>query len=220
MDKIKTLDKLYLFYEKYFNNIVVLVVFIGSNIFYWLNHFNIGSGENITTFLAERILAPRESILVTVATVFLGIYFTVFSILGTIKAESTLGTIPKKNFFKLITFIKNAFLFAFSYLFYTIFYPWLAEQLVSYPKQLLNLFLIILFLYMFLSALKVGLALFVVFRKDLSNLHESIEKQKLETKKQREIFLRLENFLNEKDEIKDRNRAIIMNEIAKRKNPK
>jgi uncharacterized membrane protein YozB (DUF420 family) len=220
MNRVEKLDKIYLFYEKHFNNLVVFLIVIGSNLFYWLKQFNIGNGDKVTRYIAESILVPREGILVTVAAVFIGIYFTVFSILGTIKVDSTLAILPKSKFFKLVTFIRNAFLFAFSYLIFTIFYPWLSEKLTGYPKHLLYLFLIILFFYMFLSALKVGLALFVVFRSDLSNLHEKIEIEKKEKEKHNSIFQRLEKFLNEQDQKQSLKKAIDMNEISKRKNPK
>lgn len=217
---VEKLDKIYLFYEKHFNNIFVFTIFFSSNSFYWLNHFNIGNGESVTRYFAESILVPREGIMVTVAAVFIGIYFTVFSILGTIKVESTLAVLPKKKFFRLVTFIRNAFLFAFSYLIFTIIYPSLSEKLSGYPKQLLYLALIILFFYMFLSAFKVGLALFVVFKTDLSSLHELIEKEKKHQEKQNAVFRRLDQFLMEQDDRRAYSKAIDMNEISKRKNPK
>jgi hypothetical protein len=219
MLSVQKLDQLYGFYEKHFNNIVVLLIFLTSNTFYWLHHFGIGSGEKATQFFAECILTPREGILVTVAAVFIGIYFTVFSILGTVKIESTLAVLPQKKFFKMVTFLRNAFLFAFLYLLFAISYPWLSENLTDYPKHLLYLFLIILFCYMFLSALKVGLALFMVFHTDFKYLHTLIDAEKKEKEKQQVLFQRLEKFLNEQDEIKAHKKAIDMNEIAKRKNP-
>jgi hypothetical protein len=220
MADIHTLDKIYLFYEKHFNNVIALLIFITSNVFYWLNHFNIGNGEKVTEYLAENILFPREGILVTVAAVFIGIYFTVISILGTIKVDSTLAILPKNKFFKLVSFIKNACLFAFSYLLFTVFYTWLSEKLVGYPKHLLYLCLIILFFYMFLSAFKVAISLYLVFKSDFANLHESIEKEKREKEKQNVIFQKMDKFLTEQDEIKSKKKAIDLNEAIKRKNPK
>lgn len=220
MDKVKALDKAFNLYERFFNLGISILVFGVSNTFYWLHKFNIGNGDNVSIFFAEKILAPREGILVTVAAVFIGIYFTVISILGAIKLDSTLAKLTKSKFFKLVTFIRNAFIFAFLYLLFTIFYPWLSDHLTGYPKQLLYLILIILFLNMFLSVLKVGLALFLVFKRDLSNLHEGIEEEKEEKKKQRIILLRLEKFLNEQDTTSAMKKAKEMNDIIKLRNPK
>lgn len=220
MDKVKALDKAFNLYERFFNLGISMLVFVVSNSFYWLNIFNKGNGDKVSIFLAEDILAPREGILVTVAAVFIGIYFTVISILGAIKLDSTLAKVTKSKFFKLVTFIRNAFIFAFLYLLFSIFYPWLSAHLSGYPKQLLYLILIILFLNMFLSAFKVGLALFLVFKKDFSNLHVSIEEEKEEKKKQRVILSRLEKFLNEQDTITAMKKAKETNDIIKLKNPK
>jgi hypothetical protein len=217
--QIKIFDKFYLFYEKYLNNIIVLFYFLISNIFYWLQHFGIGHGDRVSKYFATVILVPREGIIVTVAAVFIGIYFTIISILGAIKIDSTLAMLPKAKFFKLVTFIKNAFIFAFSYLIFTVFYAWLSEKLTDYLLHLLYLLLIILFFYMFLSALKVGLALFFVFKTDFRKFHESIEKEKKEKVHQYVILQRLGQFLNEQDGIKAQKKAIDMNEIMKRKNP-
>jgi hypothetical protein len=220
MEDLQKIDKFYLLYEKHFNNVFVSIIFITSNIFYWLNHYNIGNGEKVTEYLAENILFPREGILVTVAAVFLGIYFTVVSILGTIKVDSTLAILPKNKFFKLVGFIKNAFLFAFSYLLFTVFYTWLSGKLNGYPKHLLYLCLIILFFYMFLSAFKVAIALYLVFKTDFANLHESIEKEKKEKEKQNVIFQKMDKFFTDQDESRALKKAIAMNEAIKRKNPK
>jgi hypothetical protein len=220
MDKVKALDTVYYLYEKFLNIVVVAIIFLLSNLFYWLNYFHIGPGDSVTIDFVETILVPREGILVTVAAVFIGIYFTVFSILGSIKVDSTLAKISKNNFNKLVSFLKNAFLCAFSYLLFTILYPWLLVKFNDYPEHLVNLFLIILFLSMFLTALKVGIALIVVFKRDLKNLHESIDKEKQEKNKQDVIFQRLEKFLNEQDDIKSIGNAFNLNEVLKRKNPK
>jgi hypothetical protein len=219
MEKIKKLDRIFLFYEKYFNNILILLILVISHAFYLLNHFGIINGERVTEEFARLILVPREGIIVTVAAVFIGIYFTVISILGAIKVDSSLAMLPKAKFFKLVTFIKNAFIFAFSYLIFTVFYTWLSEKLTGYLQHLLYLLLIILFFYMFLSALKVGLSLFFVFKTDFSNLHESIENEKKEKEHQYIILQRLEQFLDDQDDLKAHKKAIDMNEIIKRKNP-
>ncbi|PGX01046.1 MULTISPECIES: hypothetical protein [unclassified Bacillus (in: firmicutes)] len=219
MLSVQTRDKLYLFYEKYFNNLVVVLIFSISNIFYWLNRFGIGSGDKVTGFLVENILVPREGTLGTIAAVFIGIYFTVFSILGTLKAESTLTMLPKKKFFKLVVFLRNAFLCAFLYLLFSISYASLSESLTGYPKHVLYLFLVVLFCYMFLSALKVGVALFIVFNKDLQSLHTLINEEKQEKEKQKVVFKKMEKYLDDQDEVRARVKAIDMNEIARRKNP-
>lgn len=220
MDKVKALDKTFDLYERFFNLGISLLVFVVSNVFYWLHNFNVGNGDKVSIFLVDEILVPREGTLATVAAMFIGIYFTVISILGAIKLDSTLAKVTKSKFFKLVTFIRNAFIFAFLYLLFTIFYSWLSEHLNGYPKQLLYLTLIILFMNMFLSALKVAIALYLVFKKDLSNLHISIEEEKEEKKKQKVILSRLEKFLNEQDTTTAMKKAKEMNDIIKLKNPK
>jgi hypothetical protein len=217
--KIKKIDKLYLFYERHFNNIIALLIFIVPNVFYWLKHFRIGPGDKITGPFVTDILTPREGIIVTVAAVFIGIYFTVISILGAIKVDSTLALLPKTKFFKLVTFLRNGFIFSLSYLILTVFFPWLSDKLTDYKHYLLYLLLIILFFYMFLTSLKVGLALFLVFKSDFANLHQEIEKEKKETENQAVILKRLEKFLDENDDKKAIKNAIDMNEAIKRKNP-
>lgn len=144
--------------------------------------------------IVGRALTKNESTFLTISAIFIGIYFTVYTLLGSIKIESTFASIKKDNFIKLVKFIKYSFAGSFAYLFYTLFNSVATMLFVKAAPY----FLIIsgtLLLYMLLSALRLGIIVFLVYENDLKKVHELIEKDKKEKQNTQVILFKLEKYL-------------------------
>lgn len=172
--------------------------------------------ERIGAVVAKS-LTRNESTFLTIAAIFIGIYFTVYTLLGSIKVESTFASIRRENFIKLVKFIKYSFIGSFVYLFYTIFNS-ISGMLFN---KVLPYILIIsgtLLLYMLLSALRLGILVYLVYENDLKKIHELIEKDKKEKQNTQLILFRLEKYLKHFETEEERKQAEYMfNEIARKK---
>ncbi|PDY74465.1 MULTISPECIES: hypothetical protein [Bacillus cereus group] len=189
-------------YDRFFNFIenhsvllvmtLILICIIGNKIL--INLKTPISFETLDKYILNDIgdiLTKKEGTLTTLAAVFIGIYFTVFSLLGSIKLESTFALLTQKNFKKLLKFIRNAFIGSFLYLFYSLFSKLISNDWTSY---VINLTLL---LYMLLSALRFGIAIYLIFKKDLHQLHQHLENEQRQRKHLNNLYKKLEQFLNE-----------------------
>ncbi|WP_264737295.1 hypothetical protein [Cytobacillus firmus] len=173
----------------------------------WLSLDNFISGPLKTA------LMQKDGTLITIAAVFIGIYFTVFSLLSSIKIESTFAILTNKNFEKLLRFIKNAFIGSFSYLFFSIISPTLKNDWI------VSVITIVLLLYMLLSALRFGVIIYFIFKNDVKKFHENLDLEKQQKRKQEVLFHRLERFLNEYEDERERTRAKeVLKMLDERKN--
>jgi glucan phosphoethanolaminetransferase (alkaline phosphatase superfamily) len=153
-------------------------------------------------------ISLKEGTLITIAAVFIGIYFTVFSILGSIKIESTFARLTKDNFSRLIKFIFFAFLAAFLYLFFVLIAP-LLSQYFEQISQIISIVSSVLLLYMFLTSLRFGTIIYLIFKKDLKQIYILLEKEK-ELKSANELLMgRLDAFLKKNEEIDRQQDALI-----------
>lgn len=150
-----------------------------------------------------------KSSLLSIAAIFIGIYVTVFTLLGSIKVDSIFAYLNEYTFKKLIKFIRNAFIAAFGYLILIMILEIIYTDYKEIPFWLILLNASIV-IYMFLTALRFGVILYISFSKDLGDIQKNILKHREEKRKLKELQYRLENFLNEfeKKEEKKRNNQI------------
>lgn len=167
----------------------------------------------IEKMLGESLYNLKSS-LFSVAAIFIGIYFTVFTLLGSIKVDSIFAFLNEYTFKKLIKFIRNAFIASFSYLVIMmvleISYTDYSE--VDFPLVVLNVAIVI---YMFLTAFRFGVILYISFSKDLNNLQRNIENHEEEQKKKEELQYRIENFLDEFEKNQQNEKNARMSEFIK-----
>ncbi|MGG1554573.1 hypothetical protein [Paenibacillus ferrarius] len=171
--------------------IILLITLIGLQIYGELKNIHL-----LTSFFTklQQALKDNEGILINVASIFIGIYFTVFTLLGSVTSKSTFSEIKKHNFFKFVKFIKHAAIGAFIYMFYSIAIS-IIEKYTDKINSYLTAILFVLLVYMLLSALRLGLIIFLIYQSDLSKIHELIEEEKTEVAKEKFILHRLDNFL-------------------------
>lgn len=210
-------DRILRIFELYLARVTCSILFLGflvlqvlSEIYElnWYNHFMNGVGNALT---------KNEGTLINIASIFIGIYFTVYTLLGSIKIESTFASIRKENFIKLVKFIKFAALGAFVYLFFSIFNSILGSSLtnISLYLQIISTTLLI---YMLLSALRLGIVVYLIYEKDLKNIHELIERDKKEKNEYQRILFKLNKYLQSfEEEQRQKQAKFVKEQIQKRK---
>jgi|GEM_PF-7079335 len=176
---------------------------------------SIGWFESIGSVVGKSLL-KNESTFLTIAAIFIGIYFTVYTLLGSIKVESTFASIRKENFIKLVRFIKNSFVGSFIYVFYSLFN---SVSGMLYHKAVPYLLIVsgTLLLYMLLSALRLGIVVYLVYENDLKKIHELIEIDKKEKQKTQNILYRLDKYLQNIEIEEQRKQAEFMKQQISKK---
>ncbi len=156
-------------------------------------------------------LTDREGVLITIAAIFIGIFFTVLTLLGNIKVESTFTILGEGNLKKLLKYIVSAFLGAFGYLFFAL----IAPISTSYPsiEVIISIISILLVAYMLLTAFRFGVIILFIFKKDMDNLSKVVAEEKQHKQHQKLLMHRLEHFLKNQEEIEAANKAKRVNEI-------
>lgn len=181
----------YLILTFYF--LVFIYVYTGQPFASPTNFFH--SVDNLVNWLLKDFygnIKNKESIIITVSAVFIGIYFTIFSLLGNIRDDSTLNILSEDHFNKLLNYIFFAFLSSFGYLLISLFVS--AETNQPWVKLI---FLSIL-TYMFYSAFRFGLIMFYSYRNDFKQYKIRIQKEKEENIQMRNTLIKLEKYLRER----------------------
>ncbi|MCZ8540289.1 hypothetical protein [Psychrobacillus psychrodurans] len=207
------------FYLKYWIIIIMICTFIISCLNYVLDTFEIYEFDNMNKLLIDQFLVNREGILISVSAIFIGIYFSIFTMLLTIKSSSKMVQMGIKTYKELIQFLRNAFIGSFLYIVYAILYPLFSS--ISQPgiiKFSYELLLGGLVLYMLLTSLRVGITYIIIFKSDLNKTFLNMEKENEESEELKETMYKLKNFLEnceQQEGIKD---AEELNSIIRFKN--
>lgn len=188
-------------------------IFLGSGILILFNTisviiWNIGIKELVDPFRSEsfiyNLLSLKEGTLTTISAIFIGIYFTVYTILGTVKLESSFAVIDKESFDKVRHYLKMAFVGSFSFLFIVLFLPMFNLNIViPIIYQIIFLSLI----YMLLTAFRLNFILFYIFEHDFSTLHSKLQEDEEEKRENKEIIFRMSAFLDDYESKKDEEQA-------------
>lgn len=210
--KQKTYDKVFHVIE---NRLIflVLLIFISYTLLTFLLDFNNNYQDFIETTV-NKALHDLKSSLLSIAAIFIGIYVTVFTLLGSIRVDSIFAFLNEYTFKKLIKFIRNAFIASFSYLILIMVLEIVYSKYyyIEYPWIILNASIVI---YMFLTALRFGIILYVSFSKDLQNLQKNIKDHRQEKKEVEQLQHRLNNFLDEYEARERQKENDRMSEIIK-----
>ncbi|MGX5612967.1 hypothetical protein [Bacillus toyonensis] len=159
--------------------------------------------ENFIVTDLQSFFTAKEGSLGTITAVFIGIYFTVFSILGSIKIDSTFASLSHNNLIRLVNFIRNSLIGSFILLFFLL----SVGTFFNSPIWILNVIGFLLLLYVFLSAIRFGLVIYFIIKKDVQNTDINLKKEEAEHAKKQRLMYSLEIFLNEQEQIKIKNQA-------------
>lgn len=208
-------DKVYHFIEEYgitlILGLLLLTLILNKLLIVNNSKFGVPIFELYFTTTFKDTLQNKDSTLITIAAVFIGIYFTVFTLLSSIKVDSTFAILTKKNFVKLLKYIRNAFIGSFLYLLLSLFSP---SETSDWAFSILALALM---LYMLLSALRFGTIIYLIFSKDVKKYYDTIESEKANQRKRDNLFARLEIFLKAEEDKREIDRAKALSETLKKK---
>lgn len=210
-------DKFFYFCETWII-FIIITLFILITTLNYLFDFDSGYQDFIEVTLGKSLDNLKGSLL-SIAAIFIGVYVTVFTLLGSIKVDSVFAYLNENTFKKLIDYIRNAFIASFGYLVlimilevsfnsYNEFYFWLI---------VLNTSIVI---YMFLTAFRFGIILYISFSKDLNDLQKNIKIHKEEQREIEELRYKMGRFLDEfeKEQSNKQNEKMskVINEDEKR----
>lgn len=203
MGASKWADKFGWFFEKGFIWCICtlyLVTFLGN---YLLLLFQTQYGSKTLENLLEEnyliLLHPNIGTITTIASIFVGIYITVLTVLGSLKANSIMALLSNNDLKRIVKYISTGLLSSFL----VVFYSFIAITLKNeFFRSFIFFFLLI---YMLLTAIRLGVNLYLIYSHDLKKLSENLENEQREAEKNRLIMNRLEQYLTEKDAERLRN---------------
>lgn len=164
------------FYLKHGIKLIIGLTTLVATASYLIDYLNYNEFDVIHAVIVIDFLFAKESILITIAAVLIGIYFGIFTHLLTANINSALFSLNKKTLQELISFLKRALLAAFVYLFWALFHPYIyfESHLIHF---IIELTLGVSVLYMFLTALQVGIAFIYIFTKDIDSLYDKLQNE-------------------------------------------
>lgn len=170
------------FVEKYFLCIVAVFVLLIFLICYFLSR---DTFDKLVEWVMD-ITYDDNSNLITVSTVFIGIYFTLYTYLLSVSSDSILAKLELKEFKKLARMINIGFISS------------LSVVLLSFFKTEKIWYYLIIFIASFLlliSAVQIAIYYTLIFKRDLDGKFGELQNQKIEKLKDEQLKKELKNFL-------------------------
>gem|GEM_PF-2888215 len=152
-------------------NINMIVIFIVLALYFikpTTKYINIILNGHIADFLVI-----NTSNLISLSAIFIGIYFTIFTLISTLNLNSSIAKLSDKYFKMIIKYIRNAFLFTFMYVIYLLIVNQINDLLTNgttFYISCLNLLNTIFFIYIILAAIRIATLLYAAFNIDINNL--------------------------------------------------
>ncbi|WNN74341.1 hypothetical protein ACM1TL_07315 [Lysinibacillus capsici] len=221
----KKFDPFFLFFEKKFIFWVIVVLFLGAIVLKILTLFPLGKFDNYTNqidlIISSKLpewFISRDSTLITLSAIFIGIYFTTFTLMATISSKSSFNLLNKQQFKDLIIYIRNAFGASFLYLVVSLVLP-----IFSKTEWFFSVISLLLLVYMLLSAFRFGALIYMILEKDINQYLQDIESEKAIKVEQDNIFKELKLFLEkekEKEKSEQADKISVMLQERKKNNNK
>lgn len=200
--------------SKIIEDIILPLIVLVYIIFYWGSYFFKEEYIFLSKFFSVLVndlgkhLMIEDNSIVTVATVFIGIYFSIYTMFTSIQTDSVMSNLGRKNFQKLLNILGIGFLSSFAYTLFSIFF---VKAYGSKPE--ISVFIVQLLLIVFMvSAFQFGVIIYIILKKDISTTIEELDIRRKKELKQLEILEKLDSFLNKENERDSINRA---NEVSK-----
>lgn len=181
------LDRLFKFLEKW--GIIVILFIVTLSLLFLLYY-----QRDLTLNIFEFLLNQKEGAFLTIAGIFIGIYFAIFSFFIGIKPDSVMADLDDEDILTLVRFLRQSFVSSFAYIFLTLLnLPFLTGVF----KICFHFILFSTLLYMLLSALKVGIYMYITFKGDIVNLKDNVESAREDSYKIQRMLNFFEDFLEE-----------------------
>lgn len=165
----------------FFLQFVVIILFIfykSTNLGnYFLSIFFNGFLKDFLTLNAGN--------LISLSAIFLGIYFTLFTLISTLDINSWITNLPDKRFKEIISLIKNGFSITFVYVLYLLLVNSISENTFYVSDWFYELIFLLNFLfclYILLIALVVATIIYTAYQKDISEFNKKKKQKELDEK--------------------------------------
>lgn len=171
----------------YIIQIVSVILFI----FYKCTEFG---NQNLSLFFnifLHDFLSLNAGNLISLSAIFLGIYFTLFTLISTLDINSWITNLPNKRFKEIISLIKNGFSVTFIYVLYLLLVNSISEDTFSISNFFYELIFLLNFLfclYILLIALVIATIIYTAYQKDISEFNQKKE-QKIQDEKELKLFI-------------------------------
>ena len=206
------------FYLKHGIKLVLIIASLTAIICYIFDCYNMYDFDAIHAVIVIDFLFAKESILITIAAVLIGIYFGIFTHLLTANKGSAIFSLDKRTMQELISFLKMALSSSFIYLFWALLHPYNYFE-SHFFHFIIELTLGIAVLYMLLTALRVGGAFIYIFTKDVNSLYDNLQKEHQKQEELNAIMYKI-NACIEKEELeKAQEKAKMLNREWIKSNP-
>jgi hypothetical protein len=195
--------------SKFVEDIILPFVLISFCAIFWCSYFykdKYGFSAEIFKFFIDDLgyyLVFKDGSIVTVATVFIGIYFSIYTMLTSIQTDSVLSNLGRKNFKKLLSILGMGFISSFSYTLYSIFF------IKSYEinKQGTVFWLLLCLILFMTSAFQFGVIIYIILKRDIAKTIEELEERRLRESRNAALLDKLEAFLDKEKNKEDYERA-------------
>lgn len=132
--------------------------------------------------------------LISLSAIFLGIYFTLFTLISTLDINSWITNLPNKRFKEIINLIKNGFSITFIYVLYLLLVNSIIPDdantfyIPNFLHELIFLLNFMFCLYILLIALVIATIIYTAYQKDISEFNNKKE-QKINDDKEIKLFV-------------------------------
>jgi len=219
----KRYDKIFSFFEEYFIkvllSIIILFLVINHLILAYSNQFGlVNLNKWFVTTVGSDVINIQGTLL-TIASIFIGIYFTVFTLLTTLNKNSTITNLTQGNFNKIVLYIRNSFCGAFGYIILS-----LLTTIGLNPKNIpgfyLILFHVLFIIYMILCSFRLGIIIYIAFKHDLANMKKNVLEEKKKEQEHENLMHRIEKVIADMENEKEKKQAEIVNQLTSIRNKK
>lgn len=160
---------------RHFNKLIILLnsLFI---LLFLIYHFYEKSKEWLA-FLFEgyipNFLLSNSSNLISLSAIFLGIYFTIFTLISTLNLNSSLAKLNEDSFNHIVKSIRNGFITTFMYVIFLLFVNSHLDTLKNpetFLQSLVNLANFLFCTTILLAALNIAILLYAAYKVDIEKL--------------------------------------------------
>lgn len=209
---------------KYSVRIITIIIIIVSTLMYLIDVFTSANFDIVNEIIIQKFLIQREGILVSIAAIFIGIHFGLFTLILSLKNNSKIAEFDYNTFKEIVHFIICAFFSTILYLIYALIYPLIIEYIpddtIGLFRFISELILATLFTYMTLTALQVALSYILIFKEDIKDIYSGFENDKVKKNEHDKILQDLKVFLREEDFKNKKKQMGVVKNSALSTNPK
>jgi len=130
--------------------------------------------------------------LVTISTVFIGIYFSLYGFLLSSDTNSIVSKLKLKEYKRLVSIVNRGFLSSFIIVIFSFF----NENIYNWVGEIYILFLFVIFLLLIGSAIQIAIYFTLLFRYDLNKKYNSFEEDIQKEILDNELRKKLKQFLD------------------------